>query len=121
MSYNKFLQIARDQAKIGEAKGNALSGALIIKDDKVLATSHDRRHQNNDPIASAAMECIRLAGRRTDQSTLTLISTSYPDMLLAGTMLQFSIGTLVIGQPETSSPAIDMLKSKEVSLHFHPK
>ena len=57
------------------------------------------------------MECIRLSGRRNDQSSLTLYTTGYPDMLTAGTILQFSIGALVIGQPLTSHPAIELLLS----------
>ena len=120
MSYNKYLQIAMDQAQQGEAAGNDHIGAVLVKDDEVVAMGHDRRQQSNNPVASAEMECIRLAGRRTDQATLTLISTAYPDMLIAGTVLQFSIGAVVIGLPETSSPAIELLKSKGVPVTFEP-
>ena len=118
MSYTRFLQIAADQAQQGEAAGDDRIGAVIVKDDEVIAKSHDRRQQSNNPIASAEMECIRLAGRRTDQATLTLISTAYPDMLIAGTVLQFSIGAVVIGLPEISNPAIELLKSKGVPVTF---
>jgi cytosine/creatinine deaminase len=121
MSYEKFLEIAEDQAKLGLAEGNSLAGAVIVKGDNVVAMSHDRRQQDNNPIATAEMECIRLAGRRTDQKDLTLISTRYPDMLVAGTILQFSIGALVIGLPEINNPAIDMLRSKGISINFSPK
>lgn len=128
MGHQNYLRIAREQASLGEAKGDFLAGAILVKQDgkqdtnqdEVLSMSHDRRQQDNNPIASAEMECIRLAGRRTDQATLTLISTRYPDRLIAGTILQFSIGALVIGQPEISTPAIEMLKSKNVPIYFYP-
>tara|TARA_R110002096_G_scaffold42996_1_gene115996 strand:- start:335 stop:700 length:366 start_codon:yes stop_codon:yes gene_type:complete len=118
MSYANHLQLARKLAQNGMDGSSA--GAVLVKGDEVIAKSHDCRRQQNNPIASAEMECIRLAGRRTDQSELTLISTEYPDLLTAGTVLQFSIGALVIGRAESSSPAIDLLKAKGVPITFYP-
>ncbi|MBX2884438.1 MAG: hypothetical protein KTR32_31080, partial [Granulosicoccus sp.] len=51
---------------------------------------------------------------------LTLYTTRYPDMLTAGTVLQFSIGAVVIGLPEKSTPAIQLLKEKSVPVSFVP-
>lgn len=118
MSYANNLQLAREQAQKNSDESSA--GAVLVKGDEIIATSHDCRQQQNNPIASAEMECIRLAGRRADQSELTLISTGYPDMLTAGTILQFSIGALVIGQPESSNPAIELLMAKGVPVTFCP-
>ena len=112
--------MAEIEAQIAAVEGEAAVGAVIAKDDEVIAKSHDRRKQHNNPIATAEMECIRLAGRRTDQASLTLYSTGYPDMLTAGTVLQFSIGALVIGQPLASTPAIELLLSKSVPVTFFP-
>ena len=120
MSHSKYLQIAKDQALKGAKQGGDSAGAVLIRGEEIIAQSHDQRRQHNNPIATAEMECIRLAGRRTDQSELVLYSTHYPDMLIAGTILQFSIGALVIGLPELSSPAIDLLKSKKVPVTFSP-
>ena len=120
MSYAQFLQIAVDQARSGAADEKNSTGAVLVKNDEVISTSPDRRLETNNPIASAEMECIRLAGRRTDQANMTLISTAYPDMLIAGTILQFSIGALVIGREENSDAVIELLKSKGVSITFIP-
>jgi creatinine deaminase len=119
MSYASYLQIARDQAQ-AEKSDIKLTAAVLVKGEEVVAMSLDRRQQDNNPIATAEMECIRLAGRRTDQAALTLISTDYPDMLIAGTILQFSIGALVVGLPEISTPAIELLVSKGVPVTFCP-
>ncbi len=118
--YAKFLKIARQQAQQNGADGSDSAGAVLVKGDEIIAKSDDQRQKRNNPIATAEMECIRLAGRRTDHADLVLVSTRYPDMLLAGTMLQFSIGGLVIGMPETSNQAIRLLKSKKIPVSFLP-
>ena len=120
MSPSNFLAMAAIEAQLAAVEGESAVGAIIVKGDEVIAKSHDRRIQHNNPIATAEMECIRLAGRRNDQAELTLYSTAYPDMLTAGTILQFSIGALVIGQPLTSTPAIELLLSKSVPVTFFP-
>jgi cytosine deaminase len=120
MLYTQFMKIARQQAQQNDADGSDSVGAVLVKGDEIIAKSDDQRLKRNNPIATAEMECIRLAGRRTDQTELVLISTRYPDMLLAGTMLQFSIGGLVIGMSETSNPAIRLLKSKNIPVSFLP-
>jgi len=72
----------------------------------------------DNPVAVAEMDCIRAAGRRVDQRDLTLCTTRYPDMLVAGTVIQFSIGGLVIGQPEKDSAAVSLLREKGVPVTF---
>ena len=120
MSQAEFLQIALQQAQSGAVSGQDAAGAVLVKDNEVIATSPDRRLEKNNPIATAEMECIRLAGRRNDQASWKLISTHYPNMLIAGTILQFSIGALVIGREERFDPVIELLKSKGVSITFCP-
>ena len=117
-SNSEFLRIARKQMQRQADDGEAGDVALLVKDDEIVATGQDRRRETNNPIACAEMECIRLAGRRTDQASLALVTTGYPNLLVAGTILQFSIGVLVIGQPPASSPAIDLLQSKGVPVTF---
>lgn len=120
MSYDHFFRIARGESRTNPVDGQEAVGAVLVKDDEIIAKSGDRRLEYNNPIATAEMECIRLAGRRSDQASLTLISTAYPDMLVAGTVLQFSIGALVVGREEKSDPVIELLKSKGVSITFWP-
>ncbi len=120
MTHTNFLEMAADQARISANTGGLAVGAVLVKNDEIIASSHDRSRQLNDPIATAEMNCIRQAGRRNDQAQLTLYSTRYPDMLIAGTILQFSIGAMVIGLSETSDSVIKLLKNKNISLTFLP-
>ena len=114
------MEMAAEQARQGAVAGGIAVGAVLVKNDEVISSSHDRSRQTNDPVAMAEMDCIRQAGRRNDQAQLTLYSTAYPNMLVAGTILQFSIGTLVIGLPETSNPAINLLINNNINVLFLP-
>ncbi len=112
--------MAVNEAVQGPGTGGNRQGAVLAKAGKVIARSHNRSMQLNDPIAVAEMDCIRKAGRRNDQQELTLYTTRYPDMLVAGAIVQFSIGSVVIGLPEHRNPGLDYLSGKNVSVVFLP-
>ena len=112
--------MAVNEAVQGPGTGGNRQGAVLAKAGKVIARSHNRSMQLNDPIAVAEMDCIRKAGRRNDQQELTLYTTRYPDMLVAGAIVQFSIGSVVIGLPEHRNPGLDYLSGKNVPVVFLP-
>ena len=118
MIHSEFLDIACKEALNSADEGGVPAGAVLTNGDETVAQSGDRSMQLNDPVAVAEMNCIRQAGRRGDQHQLTLYSTRYPDMLTAGTILQFSLGKLVIGLPQASNQAIKLLQSRGVPLEF---
>jgi tRNA(adenine34) deaminase len=120
MNHLPFLDQAVREAARANTMGERPAGAVLVKQGEIIASSHYRCKTLNDPIAVPEMECIRAAGRRTDQPTLTLYSSRYPDLLVAGTIIQFSIGALVIGLPEQNSPAISLLREKNVPITFVP-
>ena len=118
--HTDFLKEAADEARRSRAEGGIAEGAVLVKDGAVVARSRNRCRQIGDPVAVAEMDCIRQAGRRTDQRQLTLYTTRYPDMLVAGTVLQFSIGAVVIGLGEKSYDAVTLLGEKGVPVRFEP-
>jgi tRNA(Arg) A34 adenosine deaminase TadA len=118
MNHLQFLDQAAREAAKARTMGECPAGAVLVKEGEIIASSHFRCNALNDPIAVPEMDCIRRAGRRVDQAELTLYSSRYPDMLVAGTIIQFSIGALVIGLREKKSPAISLLKDKNVPLTF---
>lgn len=120
MDHQRFLDIACSEAKQSIVSGGIGAGAVMVKNDEVVAQSHDRTKQINDPIAVAEVDCIRKAGRRNDQAELTLYSTRYPDMLCVGTILQFSIGAVVIGLEQSDTAELTLLKDKGVPVTFSP-
>ena len=120
MSQSDFIKLAAELAETGRDQGGVGAGAVLAKGDELVSSSHDKTRQLGDPIALAEMDCIRQAGRRNDQAELTLYSTHYPNMLVAGTIVQFSIGSLVIGQPQSTNAAIEFLQGKNGPVVFAP-
>ncbi len=120
MDHINFLKKAAAEAHRSHADEMVIAGAVLVKGEAVIAQGYHRCQELNNPMATAEMECIRQAGRRSDQAGLVLYCSRYPDMLIAGTIVQFSIGSLVIGLPEKSNPAIDFLKLKNVPTAFIP-
>ena len=118
MNHQKFLDIAAAIAVETVSTQGADSGAVLVSSETIVAQSGNNSIRLNDPIAVAEMNCIRQAGRRSDQASLTLYTTRYPDMLVAGTVMQFSIGAIVIGLPEHSNEAIELLRSRSVPIAF---
>ncbi len=130
MTHQTFLDIACNEAKQAQAQGESAVGAVLVKAGEVVAQSHDRRRALNDPVAVAELDCIRRAGRRNDQAALTLYTTRYPDRLSVGTILQFSIGHIVIGLPPLNTPmhaqaddrekppGLSLLREKQVAITF---
>ena len=128
MDHFYYLGIACEQGNLAKEANEQPAGALLVKaerggsasEQQVVSKSYEQSLALNDPIATAEMDCLRKAGRRNDQPQLTLYTSRYPDMLCAGTLLQFSIGALIIGLSETESPALNLLAEKGLPVSFVP-
>ncbi len=115
MGHKEFLRLAKEQAEIGKSEGGISVGAVLTKGEEIVGRGHDRTQQLNDPIAVAELDCLRSAGRRNDYSRLTLYSTHFPTMLVAGVIIQFGIGQLIVGKQGHYSESIaKLLLSKHV-------
>ena len=107
-----------DLADLEAAAADYPTEAVLVKGTEIIARGHDRTIELNDPIAIAELDCIRAAGRRNDQAELRLYSTQMPNMLVAGVIVQFGIGALVVRDDPQISPAIDFLKSRNIPVSF---
>jgi creatinine deaminase len=94
----KFLRLAYEQASKSFDEGGLPIGAALAKEGELVAVGHNRRVQSGDPIAHGEMDCLRRAGRRRDYGALTLYTTLSPCMMCTGTILQFGIPRVVIGE-----------------------
>lgn len=116
--HQTFIGIARQEARISLEEDGIEAGAVLVKSGEVVSQSHDRTRQLNDPIAVAEMDCIRRAGRRTDYPDLILYTTTTPNLLVAGTVVQFGIGEVVIDKPAIVCAGVNFLEEKNVSVIF---
>ena len=97
-------------------EGGLPIGAVITDGQKVLAKGHNLRVQTGDPTAHGEMVCIRNFGRQLDYSNLTLISTLSPCMMCSGTILQFGIRRVIVGEDKNFKGNIELLRSSGVDV-----
>ena len=76
------------------------------------------RVQTGDPTAHAEMSCIRIAGRRRDWQTMTLVSTLSPCIMCTGTSLLYQIPRIVIGENQNFMGAEELFLEKGVSIVY---
>ena len=112
----RFIAAAIDQAEQGMAEGGVPIGAALVVDGKVVATGRNRRVQQGDPIAHGEMDCLRAAGRRRDYRRATLYTTLSPCMMCSGTIVQFGIPRVVVGENATFGGNEDFLRSRGVEV-----
>ena len=58
------------------------------------------------------MDCIEQAGRQTSYKSMTLYATLSPCMMCSGTIIQFKIPRLIIGENKNFEGNIEFLKKK---------
>jgi creatinine deaminase len=110
------MEAAIAQARKSSAEGGLPIGAALARGHELLATGHNRRVQNGDPIAHGEMDCLKNAGRQKSYRGLTLFTTLSPCMMCSGTIVQFKIRRVIIGENRTFGGNEDFLRSRGVEV-----
>lgn len=63
MNEEYFYKIAINEAKKAYKKGEIPVGAVIVKNNKVIAKSHNNRQKNHNPLGHAEINCILKAAK----------------------------------------------------------
>ncbi|SMF18848.1 cytosine deaminase [Tistlia consotensis] len=92
----RFMAEAFEEARKGLAEGGIPIGAVLVRDGAVVARGHNRRVQLGDLTAHGEVDCLRAAGPVSVRGA-TLYTTLSPCWMCSGTVLQFGIGRVVIG------------------------
>lgn len=98
---NRWMRIAYDEALFGmQNNDGGPFGAVIVQENRVIATSHNKVLKTNDPTAHAEINVIRKASRilgQFDLSDCTLYTTGYPCPMCLGAILWARIPTVYYG------------------------
>ena len=95
---NKFLKLAYEEAKAGFDEGGCPIGSVLARGDHLIAQGRNQRVQGGDPIAHGEMDCLRKAGRQKSYRGMTLYTSLSPCMMCSGTIVQFGIERVVVGE-----------------------
>ncbi len=122
--HRQFMKQALEQARISfEDQGGIPVGAVIVRDGRVIARGHNNRVQKGSPILHGETDCIQNLGRQKTYRDVTLYTTLSPCMMCAGTIVQFGIPRVVVGQTAVEWPAdkpftgnVEFLRSRGVEV-----
>ncbi|TQJ34317.1 tRNA(Arg) A34 adenosine deaminase TadA [Arthrobacter sp. SLBN-122] len=109
-------EAAYQAAQKSLAEGGIPIGAALARDGVVIASGHNERVQNGDPIAHGEMSALRAAGRQKSYRDTTLYTTLAPCAMCTGTIIQFKIPRVVVGEARTFDGEFDLLRSRGVEV-----
>lgn len=95
-----WMRLALMQAQFAEEKGEVPVGAVLVKDNEVVAHGFNESILSNDPTAHAEVVTIRKAGQALANYRLpgtTLYVTLEPCLMCAGALVHARIKRLVFG------------------------
>jgi cytosine deaminase len=112
----KFLRLAYGEAKAGFDEGGCPIGSVLAHGDELISQGRNQRVQQGDPIAHGEMDALRKAGRQKSYRDMTIYTSLSPCMMCTGTIIQFGIPRVVIGENTTFGGNEDFLRSKGVEV-----
>lgn len=95
-----FLKQAIEEAKIAAEKGEVPVGAIVVKDGKIISSSHNTKEESKDPTEHAEINAIRKATQYLGDWRLSgcdMYVTLEPCTMCAGAIVQCRIRNLYIG------------------------
>lgn len=113
---DKFMQLAIDEAKKGRSEGGIPIGSVLVRNGEVVAQGHNKRVQEDNPILHGEMDCLNNAGRIGSYRNTIIYSTLMPCFMCAGTIVQFKIPKVVVGESQTFSGAREFMESHGVEV-----
>ncbi len=112
----RLIRRAYAEAKAGYDEGGLPIGSILVENGEVVAAGHNRRIQDGDPIAHGEMDCLRRAGRRRHYKATMLYTTLSPCMMCAGTIIQFGIPRVIVGEDRNFEGNIGFLAERGVEV-----
>jgi creatinine deaminase len=117
LTYEPMLAVALEEARLGMAEGGIPIGAALFDPaGRLLGRGHNRRVQDGDPSAHGETDAFRNAGRQRSYQDTIMVTTLAPCWYCSGLIVQFRIGTVVIGESRTFRGGIDWLRDRGIRI-----
>ncbi|KNC50175.1 cytosine deaminase [Thecamonas trahens ATCC 50062] len=99
-----------------DAGGVPVGAALVGHDGSVVGVGHNRRVQDANPLSHGETQCMMNVGRRASYADLVMYTTLAPCMMCAGTIVQFGIPRVVVGEAANFPGELDFLRARGVNV-----
>jgi tRNA(adenine34) deaminase len=112
MSHEHFMQLALAEAEQALRENEVPIGAVIVHEDRVIASAHNQREQLRDPTAHAEMIAITQAAEARQSWRLdgcALYVTLEPCPMCAGAIVQARLPVVVYGATDPKAGAVETL------------
>jgi len=109
-----MMEVALREARASLDAGGVPVGAALAEGDRLVASGHNERVQQGDPIAHGEIACLRNAGRQRSYRDMTIYTTLSPCPMCTGAILLFQIPRVVVGEATTFAGDLDFLASHGV-------
>ena len=118
----KWMKIALEQARLAQAKNEVPVGAILVKDDQLIAIAHNQPISNNDPTAHAEIQLLRRAGEVLNNYRFlntTLYVTLEPCTMCLGAMIHARISRVVFGAYDEKTGVCGSCQDLSTSEYFN--
>ena len=116
MVKDEFMERAIAQAQKSRSEGGIPIGSVLVKDGVLVAEGHNKRVQEQNPILHGEMDCLNNAGRVGSYKNTVIYSTLMPCYMCAGTIVQFKIPRVIVGESRTFPGARAFMESHGVEV-----
>jgi len=102
----KWMQIALNEANLALNENEIPVGAILVKNGKLVAQSHNQSIRTNDPTAHAEIQLLRKAGEQQKNYRLigsTIYVTLEPCTMCFGAMVHARIERIVFGASDSKT------------------
>jgi tRNA(Arg) A34 adenosine deaminase TadA len=99
MILNKYMKLALEEAKTSLREGNNGFGAVIIKDEQIISSSHDMEYTLSDPTSHAEINAMKEASLKLGKNLTgcILVSTHEPCPMCAAAVIWSGISEIAYG------------------------
>ena len=108
--HDYFMNIALKEAEKASKIDEVPIGCVIVKDNKIIAKSHNKKEINQNPLGHAEIIAIRKATRKLKNWRLegcTLYVTIEPCLMCCGAIIQSRIPRVVYGSNDPKGGAVE--------------
>mgnify|MGYP006103714953 CR=1 FL=1 len=115
----KWMKVAINEAKLAMKKNEIPVGAILVQNEKLIASAHNEPIKKNDPTAHAEIQVLRKAGKIMKNYRFpnsTLYATLEPCTMCFGAMIHARIDRIVFGASDSKTgvcgSTIDLIHQK---------